>query len=104
MRTITPASYNAAWWELRRHCQGVVPPVARTQADCDPGAKYRNTPHPSYFPSLILPLGSHKTLCVGAGQTGRLRERLNAAAIIEYFRPLMGWLSDENQNRQCGRE
>ena len=28
--------------------------------------------------------------------------RIDASAITEYFRPLMGWLSEQNKNRQCG--
>src|SRR5439155_10167634 len=28
--------------------------------------------------------------------------RIDAAPIIEYFQPLMEWLSEENKNRQCG--
>ena len=34
---ITPADYNQAWWELREKYQGVKPPVARSEADFDPG-------------------------------------------------------------------
>jgi len=30
--------------------------------------------------------------------------RIDAAAITEYFQPLMGWLSEQNKNRQCGWE
>jgi peptidyl-dipeptidase A len=30
--------------------------------------------------------------------------RIDAGAIIEYFQPLMGWLSEQNKNRQCGWE
>ena len=37
---ITPAQYNKAWWDLRLKYQGVAPPVARTEEDFDPGAKY----------------------------------------------------------------
>ena len=37
---IKPADYNKSWWELRRKYQGIAPPVARSEADFDPGAKY----------------------------------------------------------------
>ena len=37
---VKPADYNKAWWELREKYQGVAPPVDRTEADFDPGAKY----------------------------------------------------------------
>ncbi|KAJ4443860.1 hypothetical protein ANN_05647 [Periplaneta americana] len=43
-----PQQYNSAWWELKRHYQGVVPPVARTEDDFDPAAKFHiadNTPY-----------------------------------------------------------
>jgi peptidyl-dipeptidase A len=35
---IAPADYNKAWWALRLKYQGVAPPVARSEADFDPGA------------------------------------------------------------------
>ena len=38
-----PADYNQAWVELKQQYQGIAPPVPRTEADFDPGAKY---PHP----------------------------------------------------------
>lgn len=31
---------NTAWWELRSYHQGVIPPVARSEDDFDPGSKY----------------------------------------------------------------
>ena len=34
------SEYNEAWWELRAKYQGVDAPVARSEADFDPGAKY----------------------------------------------------------------
>ena len=49
---ITPDQYNAAWWALRERYQGVAPPVARSELDFDPGAKYHvpgNTPYTRYF-------------------------------------------------------
>src|SRR5208337_1600760 len=37
---IKPTDYNQAWWEMREKYQGIAPPVARSEADFDPGAKY----------------------------------------------------------------
>ncbi len=65
------------WWELRRKYQGIVPPVARTEADFDPGAKYHipdNTPYTRYFLSYILQFQFHKALCAAAGFQGPLYE------------------------------
>ena len=36
---IKPADYNKAWWALREKYQGVAPPVERSEADFDAGAK-----------------------------------------------------------------
>ena len=55
--SITPDRYNEAWDEMRLRYQGVVPPVARTDTDFDPGAKYHvpgNTPYTRYFLARIL--------------------------------------------------
>jgi peptidyl-dipeptidase A len=43
-----PKQYNTAWWELKRHYQGIVPPVPRAEDDFDPAAKFHipdNTPY-----------------------------------------------------------
>ncbi len=72
---IGPDRYNAAWWELRRKYQGIDAPVARTEADFDPGAKYHipaNTPYSRYFLARILQFQFHKALCQAAGHTGPL--------------------------------
>jgi peptidyl-dipeptidase A len=74
---ITPDHYNQAWWDLRRQYQGIVPPVTRTEADFDPGAKYHipdNTPYTRYFLSYILQFQFHKALCEAAGFKGPLHE------------------------------
>jgi peptidyl-dipeptidase A len=74
---IKPADYNKAWWELREKYQGVSAPVARTEEDFDPGAKYHipgNTPYTRYFLSFILQFQFHKALCDAAGFKGPLHE------------------------------
>jgi peptidyl-dipeptidase A len=63
---IKPADYNKTWWELRRKYQGVAPPVARSEADFDPGAKYHvaaNVPYVRYFLAAILEFQFHRALC-----------------------------------------
>lgn len=74
---IKPENYNAAWWELRRKYQGIDAPVARTEADFDPGAKYHipaNVPYTRYFLARILQFQFHRALCKVAGHTGPLHE------------------------------
>lgn len=72
---IKPADYNKSWWELRRKYQGVAPPVARSEADFDPGAKYHvdaNVPYTRYFLATILQFQFHRALCKQAGYSGPL--------------------------------
>jgi len=72
---ITPANYNKAWWDLRLKYQGVVPPVARSEADFDPGAKYHvagNVPYMRYFMAFILEFQFYRAMCKEAGFTGPL--------------------------------
>ncbi len=74
---IAPGNYNAAWWQLREQYQGVAAPVARTEEDFDPGAKYHipaNTPYTRYFLSYLLQFQFHKALCEAAGFDGPLNE------------------------------
>ncbi|HSQ68539.1 MAG TPA: M2 family metallopeptidase, partial [Steroidobacteraceae bacterium] len=138
---ISPAEYNASWWKLRTAYQGVAPPVARSEVDFDPGAKYHipaNRPYMRYFLADILQFQLHKALCDAAGFTGPLHEcsiygnrevgarfgamlaagssqpwpdtlerltgtrQMDAAAIIEYFQPLMSYLEEQNKGQQCG--
>ena len=72
---IAPADYNKAWWQLREKYQGITAPLARTEADFDPGAKYHipaNTPYTRYFLAYILQFQFHRALCKEAGYTGPL--------------------------------
>ncbi|WP_428637383.1 M2 family metallopeptidase, partial [Shewanella sp.] len=70
---ITPEQYNEAWWQLREKYQGVAAPIARSEADFDPGAKYHvpgNVPYTRYFLAHILQFQFHKALCDIAGNEG----------------------------------
>ncbi len=72
---IKPEDYNRAWWELRLKYQGVVPPVARSEADFDPGAKYHvagNVPYTRYFLAYIYEFQFYRAMCRESGFTGPL--------------------------------
>jgi peptidyl-dipeptidase A len=72
-----PSDYNRAWWELRRKYQGIAPPVARSEADFDPGAKFHvpgNVPYVRYFLARIYQFQFHRALCKAAGYTGPLHK------------------------------
>lgn len=69
------ADYNKAWWDLKQRYQGVAPPVARTENDFDPGAKYHipgSTPYIRYFLARIYQFQFHRALCRAAGHKGSL--------------------------------
>jgi len=72
---IDPSHYNQAWWDLREKYQGVRPPLARSEEDFDPGAKYHvpaNTPYTRYFLADLLQFQFHEGLCKAAGNQGPL--------------------------------
>jgi peptidyl-dipeptidase A len=72
-----PEDYNKAWWALREKLQGVRAPVARSEQDFDPGAKYHvpaNVPYTRYFLARILQFQFHRALCQAAGIQGSLHE------------------------------
>jgi peptidyl-dipeptidase A len=74
---VKPDQYNQHWWDLRLQYQGIAPPVERTEADFDPGAKYHvatNTPYMRYFLADILQFQFHRALCKIAGFTGSLSD------------------------------
>jgi peptidyl-dipeptidase A len=67
--------YNKAWWDLRLKYQGVAPPVPRTEADFDPGAKFHvpaNVPYIRYFLADIYEFQFYRAMCQAAGYTGPL--------------------------------
>ncbi len=73
--SLDPSDYNRGWWELREKYQGVAPPVARTEKDFDPGAKYHvpaNVPYTRYFLAHILQFQFYRALCRDSGHTGPL--------------------------------
>ncbi len=133
--SLKPAEYNKGWWELREKYQGVAPPVARSEQDFDPGAKYHvpaNVPYTRYFLAHILQFQFYRALCTEAGHQGPLHQctfydnkqagaklnamlelgmskpwpeamkamtgedRIDAAALMEYFAPLKKWLDEQN--------
>ncbi len=72
---ITPADYNKTWWELRAKYQGVAPPLPRSEADFDPGAKFHvpaNVPYTRYFLARILQFQFYRALCRETGYAGPL--------------------------------
>lgn len=67
--------YNKGWWQLRNHYQGVKAPIARSEANFDPGAKYHipgGTPYTRYFLAHLLEFQFHRELCKVAGNTEAL--------------------------------
>jgi peptidyl-dipeptidase A len=72
---IKPADYNKEWWALREKYQGVAPPVARTEADFDAGAKNHipaNVPYARYFLARIYQFQFYKAMCEASGYEGPL--------------------------------
>lgn len=72
---IAPTNYNKAWTDLRLQYQGITPPVARTEANFDPGAKYHvpgNTPYTRYFLARLLQFQFYEAACRQAGWKGPL--------------------------------
>ncbi|NXX73935.1 ACE enzyme, partial [Urocolius indicus] len=69
--------YNQQWWNLRMKYQGLCPPVARSEDDFDPGAKFHipaNVPYIRYFVSFVIQFQFHQALCAAAGHTGPLHK------------------------------
>jgi peptidyl-dipeptidase A len=99
--SLKPADYNKGWWELREKYNGVAPPVARSEKDFDPGAKYHvpaNVPYTRYFLARILQFQFYRAMCTEAGYKGPLHRcsfygskkagaRLNAMLEMGMSRP-----------------
>ncbi|XP_064807077.1 angiotensin-converting enzyme-like [Oncorhynchus masou masou] len=74
---ISEEEYNKEWWNMRMKYQGLCPPVARTEQDFDPGAKFHipaNVPYVRYFVSFIIQFQFHQALCNAAGHVGPLHD------------------------------
>ena len=72
---IKPADYNKAWWALREQYQGVAPPVERSEADFDAGAKNHiptNVPYARYFLARVYQFQFFKAMCDASGYRGPL--------------------------------
>ena len=70
-----PDDYNKKWWELRTKYQGIAPPIERSEADFDPGAKFHipaNVSYTRYFLARILQFQFQRSLCEIAGHEGPL--------------------------------
>jgi peptidyl-dipeptidase A len=73
--SIPDSQLNGGWNDLRLRYQGITPPVARTEADFDAGAKYHipaSTPYARYFLARILQFQFYKAACDMAGWKGPL--------------------------------
>ncbi|HET7709624.1 MAG TPA: M2 family metallopeptidase [Sphingomicrobium sp.] len=73
--SITPANYNQAWVDLKRQYQGIEPPVGRSEADFDPGAKFHipgNVSYARYFLARVMQFQFYKAACDAAGWQGPL--------------------------------
>jgi peptidyl-dipeptidase A len=63
---IPTSQYNKGWTDLRLQYQGIKPPVERSEANFDAGAKYHipgNTPYTRYFLARILQFQFYKAAC-----------------------------------------
>jgi peptidyl-dipeptidase A len=72
---IKPAEYNKRWWELRAQYQGIAPPVERTEADFDAGAKNHiptNVPYIRYYLARVYQFQFFKAMCDASGYKGPL--------------------------------
>jgi peptidyl-dipeptidase A len=111
---IPPEKYNEAWWALRLKYQGIAPPVARSEKDFDPGAKYHvaaDVPYTRYFLADILQFQFHRALSHTAGCTGPLNrcsiygnqaagKKLNAMLEMGASRPWQDALFELTGQRQ----
>jgi peptidyl-dipeptidase A len=73
--SIPQGQLNKGWNDLRLQYQGIAPPVQRTEADFDAGAKYHipaSTPYARYFLARILQFQFYKAACDMAGWKGPL--------------------------------
>jgi len=72
---IPATKLNQGWTDIRRTYMGVEPPVARSEADFDPGAKYHiaaSVPYARYFLARLLQFQFYQAACKQAGWSGPL--------------------------------
>ena len=98
---VKPGEYNKVWWALREKYQRVAPPVERSEADFDAGAKMHvpaNVPYVRYFLARIYQFQFYKAMCDASGYKGPLNrcsfygskaagEKLNAMLEAGQSRP-----------------
>lgn len=98
---IAPEAYNSTWHALRLEYMGIVPPLERSEADFDPGAKFHvpaNVPYVRYFLARMLQFQFYQRACEIAGWKGPLHrcsfhgsrevgERLDAMLSLGRSRP-----------------
>ncbi len=73
--SVKPEGYNAAWNDLRLKYQGIQPPVERSEASFDPGAKYHipaTTPYLRYFLANVLQFQFYRAACEQSSWKGPL--------------------------------
>ena len=138
---IPAGEYNKGWWDLRTKYQGIAPPVARSEQDFDPGAKYHvsaNVPYIRYFLAFVYQFQFQRALCRASGHKGPLHKcsiygnkqagaklkallklgaskpwqdaleamsgerQGDAGALLEYFKPVRGWLREQVKGQSCG--
>ncbi len=138
---IPTSALNKGWTDIRLKYMGITPPVARSETDFDPGAKYHiaaSVPYARYFLARLLQFQFYQAACNEAGYTGPLHRctfygnkavgaKLNAmlsmgqakpwpealaaftgtreidgSAMVNYFKPLMTWLHEQNRGVRCG--
>jgi peptidyl-dipeptidase A len=67
---ITSDKLNQGWTDVRLKYMGIVPPVARSENDFDPGAKYHiaaSVPYARYFLARVLQFQFYQSACKAAG-------------------------------------
>ncbi|KAK3699415.1 hypothetical protein QZH41_018576 [Actinostola sp. cb2023] len=87
---VEPSDYNAEWWKMRMRYQGVASPVARTEKDFDPGAKFHIASNSAYIREMLEAGSSKPWPQILYRLTGE--REMTASALLEYFEPLKKWL------------
>ena len=112
--SIPAGGYEAGWTKLRQEYQGITPPVPRTEADFDPGAKFHipgNTPYARYLLARVLQFQFYKAACDMSGWKGPLHrcsfygnkqvgERLNQMLQIGASKPWPAALQEFTGSRE----